>query len=220
VEDGLGVVAEAGAAAEQDQRLAGQVGQPHLATVGQPVARTGDQDQLVGVQRRRLDLRVTEGAHDAELHLVVQHHLEDLLGGAGLDGQAHARMPGAEAGQRVGQDVGADGRRRAEDQPAGDAAAQLVQALAAVAEGTDDVLGVGQERLPGVGEPHAAPGADEQLLAEVGLQRLKSGGQGGLGHEQGLCGPAQVLAPGHLQEGLDLREHVPPSGIDDPDSCH
>jgi hypothetical protein len=74
------------------------------------------------------------------------------------------------------------------------------------------VLGVGEEGVPGLGQPHPAAGADEQLLAQGGLQALEAGGQGRLGHEQGLGGPAEVLAAGDLEEGLDLGQHrfLPP----------
>jgi hypothetical protein len=137
----------------------------------------------------------------------VQDHLEDLLGGAGLHGQADVRVAGREAGQQGRQGVGADGRRRAEDQSAGHPPAELAEALAAVGQGPQGMLGIGQERLPGLGQPHPAPGADEQLLAKGGLEALEAGGEGRLGDEQGLGGPAQVLAAGDLQKCLDLRKH-------------
>jgi hypothetical protein len=171
----------------------------------------GDQDQGVGVQRDALDLGVDQRAHDPQLHLVVQDHLEDLLGAAGLDGQADVGVGGAEPGQQRRQGVGADGRGRPQDQPAGHTPAQLDQALAAVGQGGQGVLGIGQKRLPGLGQPHPAAGADEQLLAQGRLQALEAGGEGRLGDEQGLGGPAEVLAPRDLQERLDLRKHPPPS---------
>jgi hypothetical protein len=79
--------------------------------------------------------------------------------------------------------------------------------LAAVGQGPQGVLGIGQEGAPGLGQPHPAPGADEQLLAQRALQALEAGGQGRLGHEQGLGGAAEVLAVGYLDERLDLGEH-------------
>jgi hypothetical protein len=82
------------------------------------------------------------------------------------------------------------------------------------------VLGIGQERLPGLGQPHPAAGADEQLLAKGGLQTLEAGGQGRLGHEQHLGRPAEVLAPGHLEERLDLGQHRPSLAIGDLDGHH
>src|SRR5215211_765914 len=93
-EGGGGELEVAGAAPEQDQHLAGQVGHAGLAAgagPGQPVPGAGDQDQGVGEQRDGLDLLVGQGADDAELHLVVQDHVQDLLGGAGPAGPGAAR---------------------------------------------------------------------------------------------------------------------------------
>ena len=116
---------------------------------------------------------------------------------------------GGEAGQQVGQGVGADrGRRPRTSRPA--TPRRIVQALAPVGQRGHGMLGEGEERLPGLGEPHPAPGADEQLLAQGGLQALQAGGQGGLGDEQRLGGPAEVLAPGNLEKGLDLGQHLTP----------
>jgi hypothetical protein len=129
----------------------------------------------------------------------------------GLDGQADAGVGGREAGQQGRQGVGADRRRRPQDQPAGHAPAQLGEALAPVGQGRHGVLGIGEEGVPSLGEPHPAPGPDEQLLARGRPPGSGGGRQGRLGHEQGLGGPAEVLAAGDLQERLDLGQHLYPS---------
>ena len=63
--------------------------------------------------------------------------------------------------------------------------------------------------MPWIGEAHAARRADEELSAEVGLERLQARGQGRLGDEEGGRRLADALALGRLDERRNLiEEHV------------
>src|SRR5207302_11449095 len=72
--------------------------------------------------------------------------------------------------------------------------------------GAQGPLGEWDPGAAGVGEAHAVGRAEEEGGAEVALERLQAGGQGGLGYEEGLGCPADAAAAGHLEEALDLHE--------------
>ena len=59
------------------------------------------------------------------------------------------------------------------------------------------------KRLPGLGELHAAPGADEQLRAQPFLEIAHMAAHRGMGHEQLGGGLGEALEPGGGLEGLE-----------------
>ena len=123
----------------------------------------------------------------------------------GADGDVDARVQVGEALQDGRQDVGAHRRRGAQRQAAGARGAQVGQRLAAVVDGLDRrVRRTGRNTRPGVGQPHAAAGSNEEDLAQLLLERLDAGGQGGLGHIQRLGRAADVAGAGDLDKGLNL----------------
>ena len=170
------------------------------------VVGVGDQDQLVFDQALGLDVLVVDGAHEADLGLVLQQHLQHLLGAAGAHRDLDAREAGAEGLEQARQDVGADRRRRGEDQRAGLQVAQRVDGVAAGVQGLQHALGVGQEAGADLGEADAAAGALEQALAQVAFQRLDAGRHRRLSQEQRLRGAAKAALVRDLHEGFKLTE--------------
>ena len=167
------------------------------------------QHQLLLVEWDELDLRVAQGAPDAELDLVPQDHLQHRFRVAGADRDLHAWVPVHEALQHRGQQVGADRRGGADHEVARGPVAHVAQRLPAFAQGAEGALGVGDERPPGLRQPHPVPGPDEQALAQLALERMEPGGERGLGDEERFGGPAHAAQTGHLQKALDLdQEHA------------
>ncbi len=119
--------------------------------------------------------------------------------------QFDAGVAGVEGAQHVGDEAGAQARRRAEP----DAAAAQVGHLLDLAPGGlrvgEDAPGQRQQRLPGIGEGDVAPGTVEQLGAQLPLQGADLLRQGGLGDMHGLGGAREV--PG-LRDGGEVAELV------------
>src|SRR5438445_281565 len=71
---------------------------------------------------------------------------------------------------------------------------------------TDGLPVKGWPGAPGVGEAHPVWRTEEQRRAKLTLQALEPGGQGRLGDEECLGGPADAASSSHLEETLDLDE--------------
>src|SRR5207245_7338281 len=67
-------------------------------------------------------------------------------------------------------------------------------------------LGEGDPGTPGIGQAHAMRRAEEQRRPELPLEALQAGGEGGLGDEERLGGPADAALAGDLEEALDLHQ--------------
>ena len=193
-------------AVEHHQPLAADLGQLDRAAARKAVLRIAHQHQLVLVQRKRVDVRVAQRAHQPDLDLVVEHHRQDLFGVAGAHGDVDARVQIREALQHGRQHVRAHRRRGAQRQPSRAGRAQVGQRLATVVDRLHGALGARQEHAPGVGQPHAAAGAHEERLAELLFERLDARGQRRLGDVQRLGGAADVAGAGDFDECLDLAE--------------
>ena len=149
---------------------------------------------------------MADGAAEADLHLVTQHQLDDILGVAGAHRDLDARMGVDEALQELGEDVGADRWSRGDHEVAGRGRHHLLQRVAAVDQGSEGALREGDPGAARVGQAHAVGGAQEEGGAQLAFEALEAGGQGGLGDEEGLRGPAHAAPAGHLEEALDLDE--------------
>src|SRR5205809_2801307 len=82
----------------------------------------------------------------------------------------------------------------------------LLQRVAAGDQGAQRALGEGDPGATGVGQAHAVWGAQEKRGAELAFESLQARGQGRLGDEEGLGGPADAAPAGDLEEALDLDE--------------
>ena len=89
---------------------------------------------------------------------------------------------------------------------AGGGGVQLRDRVTSLPHGLGGALGVGQEGSAGVGQPHSLPGPDEELLAELRLERVEPGGEGRLADIDRLRRAAHVAPPGDLEEPLHLRQ--------------
>ncbi len=78
-EEGARQLVVARAAVEEHQLLAAELLDAHLAVDRERMAGRGDEHELLLVERDRLDRRVSQGAHEADLRLAREHHLEHLL---------------------------------------------------------------------------------------------------------------------------------------------
>ena len=94
------------------------------------VARVDDEHDLVLVQREARHGRMRQVADEADLHLLAEHELEDLLRVARADDQMDVRERRLEAAEDERQHVGRD-RRRGADQELADAALAAARAGAA-----------------------------------------------------------------------------------------
>jgi hypothetical protein len=168
------------------------------------VVRVDDEHELVLVERCRLDLRVTQGPPEPDLHLLLEDEVEDLLGVPRPDRELHLWVRATEPGQDPGQDVGADSRGRPERELAALASRELAEEPAPGSRGAERPLGVGQERPAGVREPHPASGTDEKARAELLLEPLQPRRQRGLGDEERLGRAADAPPLGDLDECLQL----------------
>ena len=128
-----------------------------------------DQHELVLDQPLRLDVLVIDGAHEPDLGFVRQQHCEDLLGAAGAHRDLDAREPRPEGLEDAGEDVGANRRRRREDQRAGLEVAQRLDGVAAGGQRLEDALGVGQEAGAHLCQADAPARSLEEALAQVAL---------------------------------------------------
>ena len=78
-----------------------------------------NEDQLLGVERSQLQVRMADRPTETELHLVTKDKLHDVLRVAGAHRHLDARVCGDEFLQKLRQEVGADGRCRRNHQVAG-----------------------------------------------------------------------------------------------------
>ncbi len=191
---------------EEHELLARDLFQPDPPALGEAMARIGDEHEAVFVQRRTLDVRMAEGPDEPELDLLADDELEDLLGVARPDADAHAGVADREPLQDRGKDVRRERRGRAEREPTCAPSLERVHEAPAVRQRVERTDGVGKVRLARLGEAHPARRADEERRSELGLEPLDPRRQRGLRHEEGFGGPAHTSRPRDLDERLHLRE--------------
>ncbi|MFN8520979.1 MAG: hypothetical protein U0667_16660 [Chloroflexota bacterium] len=162
------------------------------------------QHQLVLEQGAVDDARIPHLAHHRQLHLAPHHHVHQLLGVRGPDHQPHVGEALGVARQQLRQDVGADRRRGADGQLAGDPRGQLRDQGRATPQRLQRALGVRQERPTGMGQLHAGAGASEQGRAQLRLQALDARRERRLAHIQQLRGTAEVALARDRDEPLHL----------------
>ncbi len=161
-----------------------------------------DEHELVFVERRRLDLWMAERAPEADLHLLLQDEVEDLLGVAGADGELQPRMRAAEAGEDPRENVGAHRRRGAERELAALPALELFDHALARSGRAERPFRVGEKGATRVGKPHAAACADEELRSDLLLEALQPRCQRRLRHEERLGRAADAPTLGDVHERL------------------
>ena len=196
-------------AVEEDQLdVADPLGADRLLA-GERVVRVDDEHELVFVERRRLDLRVAKARPSPTCTCSWSTRSR-------ISSECPVRTASCtfgcvrpEAGQDPRQDVGADGRGRAERELAALASRELAEKPAAGGGGAERPLGVGQERPAGVREPHSASGTDEEARAELLLEPLQPRRQRRLGDEERLGRAADAAPLGDLDECLQLlQSHI------------
>ena len=136
------------------------------------LAEERDQLQLRGVGRRR--------AQDTQVETTVQHAGDDLAGGALLEDEAHPRVLVEEAGQPLGQPVGADRVEESEVDLPGlgrHGAGRLRDSVTHLAE---DAFGPADEAPPGLGQPDRTADPLEEGHPHLVLQTYDLPADGGL----------------------------------------
>ena len=124
-----------------------------------------------------------------------------------VDAQFHARVMQAHLAQRARRE-GVRGRRTGEGhrQRAAVARRAFAQALLQRIEVSQQALGIGVQRLAGLGQPHALGVALEQGQADFSLQAADLLRQRRLLHAQRFGGTRQVAGAGHGGEVAQLPE--------------
>src|SRR5712691_2758057 len=115
-------------------------------------------------------------------------------------------MGGDKRLQQLGQDVGADRRRRRDHQVPGRSGHDLLQRVATFCESSQRPFGVRHPRLAGIRQPHAVRCAQEEGSAQFAFEAVEAGGQRRLGDEKRFRRPADAAAARHLQESFHLDE--------------
>ena len=145
-------------------------------------------------------------AHEADLDLASQDHVEDLLRVAGANDEAHVRQVVGEALQERGEDVGADSRRRPDRELSRTSARELLHMPATFLDSVESAHGPREERPPGVGETHAGGSADEEWDTKLLLEALDARGQSRLRDEELARRLPELLAPRDFDKAFDLRQ--------------
>jgi len=145
-------------------------------------------------------------APEADLDLVAEHELDDVLRMTSPHRDLDARVSLDKTFEKLGQDVGADGRRRGDHQVAGRRGHHLLERVASVHERAQRAFRERDPRPARVGQAHAVGRAQKQRCAELALEALQARGQRRLGDEKHLGGAADAAAAGDLEEALDLHE--------------
>src|SRR6266851_4618877 len=165
-----------------------------------------NEDQLLAVEGPQLQVGVVDRAPEAELHLVTQHELDDVLRVTGAHRDLDARVARDEALEQVGQDVGADGEGATDGEVSGRGSLDLLQRVAAFDQRAHGAL---RERHPcaaAVGEAHASWRAQEQFHAQLALEAVQPRGERRLRDEQSFGRAADAASARDLQESLDLQQ--------------
>ena len=173
---------------------------------GKPVPRIDDEHQLVLIEPQALHLGMAHRPREPELHLLLQGHLQDLLGMPGPDRDGDPRISRREPLQQPGQCVGPNPRRSPDPQPPPRSPPQLLQPPLALLEPIHDPLRVRQKLLPSLRKPHPPTRPHEKRIPNLLLQRLQPRRQRRLRQKHLLGSPAQVPQPRHREETLELPE--------------
>jgi class 3 adenylate cyclase len=187
---------------EHDETLVREIG--HLGAGGEPVFGIHREDELVLVERERLELGIVQGADQRHADLVPLDKLEHFLGMAGANRDLHVRMPLGETLEDRRQSVGGDGRGSADCNAAGDPPSELVHDSASLADCLERAFRVWEKCVPGFGELDPASVPNEQRESESRLEPLHSRGHCRLGQVQGLCCPPKRPQPRDLDECFQL----------------
>ncbi len=147
--------------------------------VAREVVRRGADDACRGAQRAGDQRRIGQGAEaQGEVEFVPQQILQPV---ADREVQAHARVGMLEIVEPGQQYAVRKPLWRGETDDAGEVAAGVVGLRHAFVEEVEGALGVGQQRLPGVGQAHAPRRTFEEAQRQLRLQSLerRAGRRGG-----------------------------------------
>jgi hypothetical protein len=165
--------------------------------------------EAILVERCAQDVRVLEGANEPERRLLSEHELEYLLGMTGAHADGDARVALGEALEQRREDVGRDCRRSSDDEAPGPTSFEGIHLHAPVGERLERSDGVRKEGAARVREAHPSGSANEELRAQIRLERLDPRGQRRLRDEESLSCSAYALPLGRLDERRDLvQEHL------------
>ncbi len=203
-EEGARQVVIARRAVELDELLVSQVLHADPALSGERVAGLDNENEAILVERGAHDLRVLQGAHEPERHLLAQDEIEDLLRVAGAHADRDPRVALRESFQQRREHIGRHRRRSPDGEPAGTAALERVDLHSPVGERLERADGIGEEGVARIREPHSSRAAHEELGAEVGLEALQPGRERRLRDEERFGRPAHALPSRRLDEGRDL----------------
>jgi hypothetical protein len=146
---------------------------------GRP-ARRGDEHQFLAERERRVEIRMADRTgHECAVERPVDDVPYQCGGRAGLQAKLHLRKLPVEAGEHRRQAHG--GRRlHRSDQQGTLRAAIVARRENRLTRHHREALGIRQQALARIGEPHAAIMPFEQWDADLGLQRLHACGDVGL----------------------------------------
>ena len=190
----------------EDQRQAGQERRRHplwrrTEIVGQ------DRHQLVVEQWRDLERRVFDRQRaDAEIERVGLEHLQRAGGQAGLEIDLELRVLGLEPLQDRRQRVHQHGRAGADADALEPAIAEPPHRRDGAGVLVEQMAGVLDELLAGLGQIDALADALGQRHAEAALQLLHLMGDGGLGEVELFGRGGDAAALDHFDEGAKLIE--------------
>ena len=123
---------------------------------------------------------------------------------AGAHGQTDIRMCVRESLEERREDVGPDRRRSTDRQVASRARRELGHDPLSLVDRIERPSRIWQERLPGVGQPHAGRCAQEQRHAELGFEALDARRERGLCDEELVGRAPKASLPRDLNESCEL----------------
>ena len=198
--------ARARARLAQHQRLAGQLLQGNAALRRQRVARRGDHHQRVVHEMRGQHIGVVgRAAGDGQIRGVVGQRRQHDGAIGHLQADAHARMPGAELGNQLGQEVVGRGDH-GQPQHAAFEPAKLVHRGIQLRHALDDVATVAAQFLAGFGQEHALADLFQQRQADLVFQLLHLHRHRGLRQMQFARGARDRAVAGHRFEDAQLAQ--------------
>src|SRR5262245_6633257 len=148
-------------------------------------------------------------AHDADVELIRHHRSRDLRRVPGDDDQLRARITGSEPAQRRWQEIDAERGARAEPDPPGHDAPELLDELEAAVELLHGATGVSQQQLAGLGRVRPLADPLEQRQPDLALELAYLHADGRLGEPELPRRPREAPVARHRLQCVEMRQlHV------------